>query len=239
MIDLHCHILPGIDDGAQDIDQSMALINAAIANGITHMVCTPHIQLGRFDNTLEIIIDTFQKVLNEVEKNSLPISLSYGAEVRICPEILIMYEQQKLPFIGHWQGCNVLLLELPHSHVPPGTEQLLKWLTKHDIIPLIAHPERNRGILADYNNIQPLLRQHCLFQITAASICGNFGENIQLLAEKLLKEELITVIATDAHSMKSRPPILAEGFHAARAIIGEEKAGHLVNANPRKIIMNT
>ncbi len=236
MIDLHCHILPGIDDGAPDINETMALIHAAISNGITHMVCTPHIQLGRFDNTLESIANTFHKVLCEVEKNSLPISLSYGAEVRICPEILIMHEQQKLPFIGQWQGYNVLLLELPHSHVPPGTEQLLTWLTNHNVIPMIAHPERNRGILANYKNIQPLLRQHCLFQITAASICGNFGANIQLLAKKLLKEELITVIATDAHSMESRPPILAEGLHAAIAVIGEEKANHLVNTNPRQII---
>lgn len=236
MIDLHCHILPGIDDGAPDIHESMALIKAAIANGITHMVCTPHIQLGRFDNTLESITAVFEQVVTEVEKHSLPISLSYGSEVRICPEIMVMHEQQQLPFIGQWQGSNVLLLELPHSHIPPGTEQLIKWLFNHGITPMIAHPERNRGILANYSNIKPLLRQHCLLQVTAASVCGDFGSAIQLLAEKLLKAELVTVIATDAHRMKRRPPILAQGYKAAATIIGEEKAVRLVKSNPEQIV---
>ena len=235
MIDLHCHILPGIDDGAKNLDESLALINTAISNGITHMMCTPHIQLGRFDNTVDTISMAFNQVQQQVTAQALNIKLAFAAEVRICPEIMILAKQAKLPFIGQWQGKNVLLLELPHSHVPPGTEQLIKWLHKNDIIPMIAHPERKRDILADYEKLKILVRTHCLFQITASSIIGDFGEGPKALAEKMLMDDLVNIIATDAHSLKRRPPKLAEGRMAAAKLIGDEKAHKLVFDTPQLI----
>ena len=203
MIDLHCHVLPGIDDGAKTIEDSLSLIRAAIDDGITHMMCTPHIQAGFFDNTKESIGQVFEKVAEQVVLESLNIQLAFAAEVRICPEIMILAKQKKLPFIGSWQEKKVLLLELPHSHVPAGTEQLIRWLHKNDIIAMIAHPERNRDILADFNKFNMLAREGCLFQITSASICGGFGEGPQALSHKLLSDDLVTIIATDAHSMLS------------------------------------
>ncbi|NQY62881.1 MAG: capsular biosynthesis protein [Alteromonadaceae bacterium] len=232
MIDLHCHILPGIDDGAKELDDSLALINAAISNGITHMLCTPHIQLGRFDNTLDTILTAFELVQQQVIAQALKIHLAFAAEVRLCPEIMILAKQAKLPFIGKWQGKHVLLLELPHSHIPPGTEQLIKWLHKNDIIPMIAHPERNRDILADYSKLKMLIRMDCLFQLTASSVVGDFGEGPQQVAEKMLSDDLVNIIATDAHNLKRRPPKLAEGKMAAVKIVGEEKAQQLVYDTP-------
>jgi protein-tyrosine phosphatase len=235
MIDLHCHILPGIDDGAKELEDSLALISAAISNGITHMVCTPHIQLGRFDNTIDTISTAFELLQRAVIAKNLNIKLAFAAEVRICPEIMILAKQAKLPFIGQWQGKNVLLLELPHSHIPPGTEQLIKWLDKNNIIAMIAHPERNRDVLADYSKLKMLIRMNCLFQVTAASLVGDFGDGPLQVAEKMLSENLVTIIATDSHSVKRRPPKLAQGRMAVVNLVGEEKAQELVFDNPHLI----
>ena len=235
MIDLHCHVLPGIDDGAKNIDESLSLIRAAIDDGISHMVCTPHIQAGYYDNTIDSIAQTFDQLARQVALQSLEIQLAFAAEVRICPEIMLLAKQKKLPFIGLWQEKQVLLLELPHSHVPAGTEQLIRWLYKNNIITMIAHPERNRDILADFGKFKQLARTGCLFQITAASVCGDFGESVQQLSYKLLSDDLVTIMATDAHSIKRRPPKMTEAKALVVELVGEEKAHQLVYEIPKLI----
>ena len=120
MIDLHCHILPGIDDGAQNLEESLALLKAAADSGITHVVCTPHIQFGRFDNSIETISECFESLVQQCRAAEIDIQMAWAAEVRISPEIMILHKQNKLPFLGTWEDKNVLLLELPHSHVPAG-----------------------------------------------------------------------------------------------------------------------
>ena len=235
MIDLHCHVLPGIDDGAKNIDESLSLIRAAIDDGISHMICTPHIQTGIYDNTIDSIALVFEQLASQVALQSLNIQLAFAAEVRICPEIMVLAKQKKLPFIGLWQEKQVLLLELPHSHVPAGTEQLIKWLDRNGIIAMIAHPERNRDILADFGKFKQLARAGCLFQVTAGSICGDFGESVQQLSHKLLLDDMITIMATDAHSVKRRPPKLAEGKAAVAELVGQEKAHQLVYEIPKQI----
>jgi len=235
MIDLHCHILPGIDDGAQNLTDSIDLVKLAIADGITHAVCTPHIQLGRFDNNVQIISDTFDLLVEQIQSEQLNIELAFAAEVRICPEIILLSKQKKLPFIGKWHNTDVLLLELPHSHIPSGTDQLIKWLQKNEITPMIAHPERNRDIMADYHKFNMLYELDCLFQVTAASLCGHFGDVSQTIAVKMLKEDKVTILATDAHNVKRRPPNLQAGRDAAAEVIGEKKADLLVYDIPKLI----
>ena len=240
MIDLHCHILPGIDDGAKDINESLALVNAAIDDGISHIVCTPHIQLGRFDNNVNTISRAFGDLVLAVKAQGLAVHLAYAAEVRICPEIMLLAKQKKLPFIGQWQEepgkiKDVLLLELPHSHIPAGTEQLISWLHNNNIIPMIAHPERNRDIIADITKFKRLSKLNCLFQITAASLCGEFGEMPQQISEQLLLDDNVTIIASDAHSVKRRPPKMTQAKSAAANLIGEEKAQKLVFDVPKLI----
>ncbi|GAA0810268.1 tyrosine protein phosphatase [Colwellia asteriadis] len=235
MIDLHCHILAGIDDGAQHIDESIALLHAAINDGITHAVCTPHIQFGRFDNTINTIEQVFNQLQQQVHAEALAIKIAFAAEVRICPEIMLLAKQNKLPFIGQWQGKNVLLLELPHSHIPAGTEQLIKWLNNNNIIPMIAHPERNRDIIADITKLSRIPTSSCLYQITAASLCGDFGEAPQKIAEQLLREDKVTIIATDTHNLKRRPPKLTAAKLIAEQLIGAEVAQRLVYDTPKLI----
>lgn len=235
MIDLHCHLLPGIDDGAQDMAQALKLARAAVADGITHCVATPHIHLGRFPNTVETISRAYQALKAELNAEKIPLSLGMAAEVRIAPEILTMVTSDQIPFLGQWQGEQVILLELPHSHVPPGVEQLIGWLRKQNIRAMIPHPERNKDIIRDFNKVLPLVRMGCLFQLTSGAVAGYFGEPSAKRARQMLERNWVTILATDAHHEERRPPVLEAGRRAAAEIVGEEKSWQLVQHNPAHI----
>jgi len=128
-----------------------------------------------------------------------------------------------------------LLLEMPHSHIPMGIEQLVRWLLKQNIRPMIAHPERNKDIIRDFNKVMPLARLGCLFQVTAGAVAGYFGEPAQGRARQLLEKELVTILATDAHHEERRPPVMEAGRRAAEAVVGESKSWELVRQNPGRI----
>ena len=235
MIDLHCHLLPGIDDGARDLDQALRLARMAVADGITHCVATPHIHPGRYDNTLASITATFTEFKQALADAQVPLQLGMAAEIRLSEEILVMVAQQQVPFLGKWEGGRVLLLELPHSHIPPGVEQLIRWLQKQNIRPMIAHPERNKDVLRDFNKVLPLAREGCLFQVTAGAVAGDFGEGPMQRAQELLQQGLVTILATDAHHEVRRPPVLEKGRRAAEIVVGESASWDLVRHNPGRI----
>lgn len=238
MIDLHSHILPGIDDGAPDLATALELSKIAVNDGITHMVCTPHIHPGRYDNTLE----TIQQALNELQagliEQHIDLVIHAAAEVRFGMELMVSVKQQSIPFLGEWQGKPVLLLEFPHGEIPFGAERLTAWLLQQGIKPMIAHPERNKGLLRAPEKLKPFLEQGCLLQVTAGAVAGRFGQAVQELAYKLLKEDVVTILASDAHNIEHRPPVLSQGRDAAAALIGEAAAQRLVVDNPLHIIQS-
>lgn len=235
MIDLHCHLLPGIDDGARDLEQALCLARMSVADGITHCVVTPHIHPGRYTNTLGSITEVFTAFKAVLVKEGIPLQLGIAAEIRLSEEILDMVATRQVPFLGNWEGGKVLLLELPHSHIPPGVEQLIHWLRKQKIRPMIAHPERNKDVLRDFRKVLPLARLGCLFQVTAGAVAGDFGEGPKQRARELLERDLVTALATDAHHEVRRPPVLEKGRRAAEAIVGESKSWELVRLNPARI----
>ncbi len=232
MIDLHSHLIPGIDDGARTLDDALALLKMAQADGITHTVLTPHIHPGRWENDKAIIKQNLHSLSSAAQAEGLTIKLGMAGEVRISAEILTMVATDQIPFLGQWQGANVMLLEMPHSHIMPGSDKLIQWLQKRNIIPMIAHPERNKDIMRDIKKIQPLVKQGCLFQVTAGSVVGKFGEVSQQIAWQLLEQGLVTVIATDAHNVKHRMPVLSEAKAAISNKLGENKAAQLFFENP-------
>ncbi|GAB6069244.1 tyrosine protein phosphatase [Thiomicrorhabdus hydrogeniphila] len=238
MYDLHNHLLPGIDDGAPDINTSIELAKIAIEEGITHMVCTPHIHSGRFDNNLYIINKALNKFKTALSQENLNLKVAAAAEVRIGPEIIQAAKLNTLPFLGEWNGKKVLLLELPATTIPVGSDNLTKWLISQDILPIIAHPERNQAIIDNPNKLKPFLDQGCLTQLTAGALTGNFGQSSKRIAEQLLKENKITIMATDAHNLKYRPPHLTNSLQAAIELIGEVKAKQLVIDNPMEMTKN-
>jgi protein-tyrosine phosphatase len=236
MIDLHCHMLPGIDDGPETMDESLALAKLAVEKGITHSILTPHIHPGRWDNEALTIRSSMETFKNALADHSIDLTVGMSGEMRVGLEALQMVAKHQVPFLGKWGSNYVVLLEMPHSHIPMGMKQMIQWLMQRNIRPLIAHPERNKDVLRRLDKIQPLVDAGCLFQVTAGSIAGRFGSTARDRARQLLDMGVVTVLATDAHNIKRRPPFLDEGRDAAAVIVGAEMANRLVVDNPWKIV---
>ena len=242
MIDLHSHILAGIDDGAVSLDDSIELIEGALSCGVSKILATPHIHLGTFDNDIFTIKQAFNTLTSELaskHQNQFPshlssthFSLAYAAEVRIGPEIIDLIKSNQIPFMGKWEGDDLLLLEFPHSHIPPGSENLIDWLLEHNIQTMIAHPERNRDAWAFPERLEVLQERGCLFQITAASLVGDFGPRSKSLAWNMLKKEQVTIVASDMHNQKRRPCKMKDAYRAVRIRFGDDVAHRLFVATP-------
>lgn len=232
MIDLHNHLLPGIDDGAPDLATALQLAEIAVKDGTTHLVCTPHIHPGRYDNTPTTINQALAVFQQGLLEHNIPLKVAAAAEVRFGMELMIGVKTNSIPYLGQWHGKNVLLLEFPHGEVPFGAERLTSWLLQQNVIPMIAHPERNKGLLRDPSKVKPFIEQGCLLQVTSGSVAGNFGEAAQELAIQLLEKKWVTILASDAHNIDHRPPILSAGLSIASEILGAEAAQCLVIDNP-------
>lgn len=236
MIDLHCHLLPGIDDGPDTLEQALELARLAVSNGITHSVVTPHIHPGRYENDAVSIQQSLNEFRAALLEHEIPLQLGFAGEVRLGAEIPMLIESNQIPFYGTLDGYQIFLLELPHSHVPPGSDKLVEWLLQRNIKPMIAHPERNKDIMRKFEKVMPFMELGCLFQLTAGSVAGDFGEAARQTAHWMLESGKVTVLASDAHNAQYRPPRLDHGRDAAAAIIGNELARELVYARPALLV---
>ncbi|MCP3669182.1 MAG: capsular biosynthesis protein [Gammaproteobacteria bacterium] len=235
MIDIHCHILPGIDDGPDTLDQALDMARMALDNGITRLVATPHIRCGVYDNDKASIMEVVQSFRAALEEEAIPLPVAMAAEVAVSPEILPMIAEDRIPFLGEIDGYRLLLLELPHSQIPLGTDKLISWLLDQKIRPVIVHPERNSSVINDLSKLSPLVGMGCMLQITADSIAGKFGRQVEQRASEMLANGWVSVIASDAHDTKYRTIELEIGRRAAAAIVGEQMSWELVREQPNKM----
>lgn len=234
MFDLHCHVLPAIDDGAQTLDDTRQLLQLAVADGIHTIVATPHINPGVFDNSKPSIHNALQAVVDA--QLNLPIRIAAAAEVRLTEHILPAIERNLLPFLGRYQGMDVLLLEFPHSHIPAGADKLVRWLLQRQIMPMIAHPERNRDVQANPQVLAPFRRMDCLFQLTAGSISGDLGERHQQCATDLLKQRIFHIVASDCHSTLRRPPRMSVARQQIATLCDDQYAEQITVSNPAELV---
>ncbi len=236
MIDMHCHLLPGIDDGAKSLAEALEMARAAVSNGISRAVMTPHLHPGRYENTRSSIERPLQAFRAALREAGIPLKITVAAEVRLSPEILSLIDQDELPFLGEMDGYRVMLLEFPHNHIPHGAGNLVSRLLDRNIRPIIAHPERNKDVIRDLTKIEPFIEMGCLLQLTASAVAGRFGEGAHLRARQLLERGVVTALATDAHNLKARRPELREGMQAAAEIVGGRAAHDLVFKRPLAIV---
>lgn len=235
MIDLHCHLLPGIDDGAATEDEALALAREAVRQGITHAVLTPHFHVGRFDNTLADVRARLTALRACLAREGVALELAVAGEVRADPEIMVWRASGELPLLGRYEGMDVVLLEFPHGQLPLGSERLVAWLVKQGVRPMVAHPERNKDVIRDLARIGPLLAEGALLQVTADAVAGGFGPLAQQRAREMLERGWVTILASDAHNLQHRPPVLERGRAAAAEIVGETESWRLVRDTPRAI----
>lgn len=236
MIDLHSHLLYSVDDGAETLEESLELARVAVDDGIRAMALTPHIHPGRYSNIrseLEGKVQTFQR---ELDEHAIPLRVMLGGEVRLSIESLELILEGEVPFLGTVDGYRIMLLEFPHQMIPVGSQQFVDKLLEMKIRPLIAHPERNKAIMAQPDRIHPFLDAGCWLQLTAGSIAGRFGEVSRKTAHSFLTEGWAYVIASDAHNMDHRPPILSEARDVVTTLLGEKKAWQLLRERPAQIL---
>ncbi|MCX5734929.1 MAG: capsular biosynthesis protein [candidate division NC10 bacterium] len=234
MIDLHCHILPGIDDGSRSWDESVEMARIAAADGITDIVATPHITPGLYDNTTASISALVSELANRLATADIRIRLHVGADVRVEPNVVSGVEAATIPVLG--KRVRYLVAELPSQMMPPNIRELVYALQLRQIIPIITHPERHASMQQDPDLLRQLVAAGALAQVTAGSLTGEFGPVARRAANKMLERNLIHLIATDAHGTQKRRPVLTPGLAAAAAIVGEEAARAMVLDAPRAIL---
>lgn len=236
MIDLHCHYLPGIDDGAQSWAESLDLARASVADGITHAAMTPHIHPGRYENIFSSVVAATNSFQLALDHASIPLRVYPAGEVRLTADIMDLLERGELPFLGVMDGYRIMLLEFSYDQIPVGAEKLAHWLLARNIRPLIAHPERNKAIMHNVEKVAPFVEMGCLLQLTAASLIGEFGQAAQDSASLMLDRGWVAVIATDAHNLLHRSPRMtaAKNWLADRG--GREWADDLTCLMPSNIL---
>jgi protein-tyrosine phosphatase len=233
MIDLHCHLLPGVDDGARDLEESLAMARLAVADGIQAIVVTPHALNGVYRQGKEEILERFARLQEFVAGHHLPLKLFPGADIHLAPGFFHKLGNQELLSIN---GRRYLLLELPSFALPAGLHDTLFQLKAKGFTPIITHPERNFAIQNEPEIVVDLRRYGALVQVTAMSLTGEFGKKVKACADWLVEKGLVQVLASDAHSSQRRPPILSAGLKVAANLIGREEALRLVTVHPERIL---
>jgi protein-tyrosine phosphatase len=229
-IDIHCHILPGLDDGPRSRGEAERRLALAREGGISGIVATPHMLDGVSNKTKEGIT----KAIAEFSDATQGIPIYMGAEVRVGMEFTRYIENGGLPLIN---DKNFLLLELPPPLVIPPVdvlEHIVKSLRVKSIIPIFSHPERNMPIARDLSIMKRLLRCGAIFQVTAMSILdrGSTGK----AARSMMREHYVHVVASDAHDSQRRPPFLSGSYEYVSKKFGTDLANRLFIENPLKII---
>lgn len=236
VIDMHCHYLPGVDDGPKSLNEALSLLRTAAVNGITEAVLTPHIYPGVYDNRLSTLSPIFESFKCAAAAANIQIKLHLGAEVRLDPALLDLLDRDELPMLGVRDGMRVLLLEFPDGELPIGARQVCSFLLGHGVQPVIAHPERNKGVMRNPAAIVPFVKMGCLLQVTAASIIGRFGGKALRISQELIEQDLVGIVATDAHNLHARPPLLREAYDTVAGLYNPALARRLFHTTPQAIL---
>lgn len=234
MIDIHCHILPGVDDGARNLTESLLMADMAINDGIKGIVCTPHWLPGMFDTRRSFILSAVDELRQELQQRGLDMQLYPGAELRLDPAIPAGISNGDLLTLN--DTGNYALIELPEAVVPQHLDQFFWGLQARGVTPILCHPERNFSFLQNHVLLWRLVEMGALVQITSGSLLGRFGRKIRDFSVLLLRHRMVHVIASDAHSPYGRTPRLMEAFREAEKIVGIEASKALVCSNPQQIL---
>lgn len=236
MLDLHCHMLPAIDDGAADLEMAVQMARIASADGTTTVACTPHIYPGMYENRTTGIRAAIDALQRHLDAEGIALRLVEGADVHLVPGLLEGVRGGEIPTLA---GSRYLLLEPPHHTAPPGFEDLVFEFIVAGYVPVITHPERLTWVDNHYPAFVRLAESGAWMQITAGALTGRFGRNVRYWGERFVGEGHCAVLATDAHHPRKRPPLLAEAFEAAAVLVGRDEATHMVETRPAGVVANT
>ncbi|CAM3268004.1 CpsB/CapC family capsule biosynthesis tyrosine phosphatase [Filibacter tadaridae] len=234
MIDMHTHILFGVDDGPETIEDTMRMLEKAASEGITDIIATSHAFNPHYHVPRTTIEGQLTLLADAVQSAGIPVKLHPGQEVRLCEDLIEKIEAEEALLLAN---SNYLLLELPTQSVPAYTTAIIQSLLEKEIIPIIAHPERNRAIAEKPARLERLVRNGALAQITAGSVAGHFGKTVQKISLQLIESNLIHTYGSDVHNLDTRPFLFEKGLNLL-----EKKRFHaeaeLLLANNERILTN-
>lgn len=213
MIDFHSHILPKIDDGSENLEMSIDMLNTSLTEGVEHIFATPHFITGEY----EIQREDYEKKLEELNSfyNNNDIKILKGLELYIHPDLPRLYKEKK---IWGLNDTRYLLIELPMQEFPIYTEKVFYQLRLEGAIPIIAHPERNTKIMKNNELLVNLIEQGTLVQMNAGSLRGIYGQTIQKCAENFVQRNMVHILGSDGHNNTRRTTSIAGGYDKIKAI---------------------
>ncbi len=233
MIDIHCHILPGVDDGPADLETSVRMLKIAAADGIERVVASPHIVFNGGPSP-DDICRGLASLKERAEEEGIPVRLCPGADLRLSPELIERIGTEEIPTIN---GSRYFLLELPDV-IPPNTAGFLLDVRAKGFLPIITHPERNCGLLSRPERLTALMEAGAMCQLTAMSITGGFDDRIRWFSRMLLRKGSVDFVASDAHDPVMRKPVLSGAKREVARILGETEAARIFFENPLAVLEN-
>ncbi len=231
MIDLHAHILPGLDHGAADERESLEMASLAAGDGITVLAGTPHVN-HEFRAPPSAIRDAARALRERINEAGIPLEIVVGADYHLTPELLT--SSASIVTLG--DNGRYFLLELPPMVVPPEIARIIKAFLAKGLTPIITHPERNDHLRRCPSLLDDMIKLGCPMQVTAGSLLELFGPSAAVAARNMLKRGQANLMASDAHWPGERPPLLSASLEAAAGILGAAAARILVDENPRRIL---
>jgi protein-tyrosine phosphatase len=233
MIDLHCHILPGLDDGPRSLEESLLMARTAVADGIESLVATPHCLEGLYPLSLKVLTAKVNELRAALGQALIPLRISPGAEVYLDAGLAAQWQRQQILTINQQK---YFLLELPKVGCPTRIKEILFQLRLRGYRPIFTHLERHAAFQENTALLFDLVRQGALVQLTARSITGHFGTKPREASRRWLSLGLVHFIATDAHSHLERPPLLSLAVGEAAALVGRAMALKMVTTWPEKVL---
>ena len=234
MIDIHSHILPGLDDGPKTLDDTLKMCEIAREDGITTIVATPHNLDGIYENERERIAEVTRSLNEALRQGECSINILPGSDTRLDVRLQGMLNEGRVMTIN--DTGKFLLVELSPFFITEQVKQLLFELTLAGVTPVISHPERNETLMDNLDVLRYLIQIGGLVQITAGSVTGHFGRAVEKSTMRLLRSNMVHVLATDAHNSTSRPPVLSKALGVISKEIGDDEARRMVLDTPQSII---
>ena len=234
MIDIHSHILPGIDDGVKTEDEAVEFARMAAQDGVETIVATPHCKEGFYFNDRPKILAEVEKLRSRLKAEGVSIRLEPGAEVHICPDLVERVKDGRAPTL--MDNGRTLLLELSLTQYPVELENLVFELKLAGLEVIFAHPERIRFFQDDMSRYEAVVHQGASGQITTGSLLGTFGTDAADFSEELMVKGLVHVIASDAHNVRGRPPTMSDAVDLAAEWVGEARALAMASDAPRALL---
>jgi protein-tyrosine phosphatase len=234
MIDLHHHLLWGLDDGASNLETSLAMARIAAADGITHVVCSPHAN-GRYAYQPQVIAEKIGELQQLLDREHLSLKLGHGCDFHLSYDNIA--EAKADPARFSINGLGYLLVEIPDYGLPLALTETFYELQLLGLTPILTHPERNPTLQANHCRLVEWLQGGVLIQVTAGSVLGRMGKQAERMAHRLLADRWIHFLATDAHNTTSRPPKMHEAFDLVAKKYDPEYARLLCISNPLAAFM--